>query len=80
MPKHQFITQDVARITSRAAEIREASFSKATSRYTLNTTEAALQACDELDFDPNLARIIGLALDGWWNDTMQWAEDHGGRK
>lgn len=70
-PKKIFI-QDLKDWTKAAALIREKSFSPRSQTYRLTTTDAAEKAVPKEHKE--VARLIGLALDGWWNDTLAWAE------
>ena len=42
--------------------------------YKKTLEEASEEACKELDIDTRLSRLIYLAVDGWWNDSIEWAE------
>lgn len=65
--------QEAAKILIRGAEIRENSFDTVEKRYKLNCQDACAQAAKEISIDEELGHILGLALDGWWNDALDWA-------
>ena len=68
-------TRLIAETTLLAAKLREQPYVPAQERYSLDTTEAAIEACKQTGLDANLARLIDLALYGWWNDTLAWAKE-----
>jgi hypothetical protein len=61
-------------LLNRAATLREESYDETKRRYRIDCTQAAERACRDMDIDPECARIAGLALEGWWNDTLEWAD------
>lgn len=80
----------VAQIVIDAARIREESYGHVAAdaatadesvtmvigpSYAKFYTKNMRQACHEAAGDnPALAGIVYLALDGWWNDTLDWAK------
>lgn len=78
----------IAEIVLRTAEIRENSYDQTAAdkamiiesfpnfvRYYKKTlTEASEEAATEKEL-PKIARLIDLALHGWWNDTIDWANE-----
>lgn len=63
----------IKRATLLAARLHEENYNRNQHRYELHTDEAAMLACRLLGVDEEFARLIGLALSGWWNDTCDWA-------
>lgn len=61
--------QRLARLCLRAAKAHEESFDPEAARYTMDETMSAAQFTE----DPFEARLVGLALSGWWNDVISAA-------
>jgi hypothetical protein len=61
-------------LLNRAAGFREESYDETKRRYRIDCTQAAQLACKNMGIDPEFARLAGLALDGWWNDALDWAD------
>ncbi len=86
----EFTIKDVANIIKDTAKIREKSFDHEAADeaektqptgfidfavfYTKTLAQASEEACKEHGVDSNFARLIYLALDGWWNDTLDLAD------
>lgn len=66
-------TQRVAYILKLGADKREASYNKEDQRYELSPMEACVEIADSEEKE--IAWLIGLALDGWWNDALDWANN-----
>lgn len=62
---------EIQRILKDGAAIREASYNKEEQRYTKHSTDACVEASPT---NPEIGWLIGLALDGWWNDALEWAD------
>ena len=48
--------------------------------YEVSVKEACAKACKSRGITEDLAQLIYLSLDGWWNDTIEWAEKVLGKK
>lgn len=53
-----------------AATLHESSYDKELSQYTVELQEACLS------LNPELGQLYFLALDSWWNDTIDWANGY----
>jgi hypothetical protein len=68
---------EIQRIIKDGADIREDSYhainnynGQISGEYTKTCMEACVEASPN---NPEIGWIIGLALDGWWNDALDWA-------
>lgn len=73
---------NIKRLVLATGDLREQSYDAEARHYRLDEHEAAELAIKQLGFttDANIARLIGLALNAWWNDTMDWAGDKPNRE
>jgi len=53
--------------------IGDSSYVDASLYYKHNLHESALIACRNNNISTEFARVIDLALSGWWNDVLDWA-------
>jgi hypothetical protein len=73
------MNKKLAAIVKRAAQLREESWvdSKNLNHiggYTLSLEDACIDAAKEHG-EPECGRLVYLALYGWWNDALDWAEE-----
>ena len=79
----------LARIIKRGAQISEESYDHAEAdrmtkeekypQYSRCYKKTLEEACKEAAKEarvPELGRIVYLALNGWWNDSLDWAEQY----
>lgn len=83
------IAKTIAKALLRAIEIHEGSYDRkaadhasATQKYpdyasfyAISQQQACLDACTEIG-EPALGFLLYLALDAWWNDCNDWAQEH----
>jgi hypothetical protein len=43
--------------------------------YRKTLEESIIEACVDNNIPEDMSRLIDLALDSWWNDSLAWAED-----
>ncbi len=73
-------TNLLKKLTLATADLREESYDTVTSTYRLDLRQAADLACELLNYHPEFAPLVALALhDGTWNDVLDWAGDFKGR-
>lgn len=86
MLERPFNCEDLSRAIRLAAKLHEDSFVEVVGgiarrrhqkdgNYTISIETASNKAVAELDLPAALARIVYLTLDGWWDDTLDWANE-----
>jgi hypothetical protein len=73
--KESVSLQDLAKVILQAAKDREGSWNEKKGRYTLSLDICLRVACERQEVNVHFARLIYLAMDSWWNDTLDWAKE-----
>lgn len=76
-----YTIEQIQRIILDGADIREASYVRlpnieidGKTYHNGKYTKTIIASCIEAANGDPIGYILGLALDGWWNDALNWAE------